>query len=371
MIFWSPDERRQRAAYVALALTPGLGAARFVLLQQACDSPLGALSAPFAFLRAIPGITKAAATAVRAADADVGERMLADAERMGAVTLLPHDPAFPAQLREIPDPPPVLFAQGDVSLLGRPSIAVVGSRDHTPYGATACCLVVRAAVQGGAVVVSGMARGIDAVAHAAALDAGGTTVGVLGNGLGVIYPAANRALYERVLRDGALVSEYPPGERPRVFAFPRRNRLISGLARATVVVEAAVGSGALITVSAALEQGRDVLAVPGPITARTSVGANGLIRDGATPYLAEEDLERFLPSPPARRVAAVTPMLPAELPAAERRVAEELMSGEVDADRLAERLGIATSDTLALVTALELRGLVEPLPGARFRLRVP
>jgi DNA processing protein len=274
-------------------------------------------------------------------------------------------------LSEIPDPPLVLFAQGDVSLLGRPSIAIVGSRDHTPYGVAACRLVVAAAVQGGAVVVSGMARGIDAVAHAAALDAGGTTVGVLGNGLGVIYPAANRALYERVLREGALVSEYPPGERPRVFAFPRRNRLISGLARATVVVEAAQGSGALITVSAALEQGRDVLAVPGPITARTSVGVNGLIRDGATPFLAAEDMERFLPAPPARRPAASTPMLPPELPASERRVAEELMSGEVDADGLAERLGLAASETLALVTALELRGLVEPMPGARFRLRVP
>jgi DNA processing protein len=373
MISWTPDERRERAAYLALALTPGLGTARFALLQQACDSPLGALSAPFAFLRSIPGITKAAATAVRAADPAAGERMLADAERMGAVTLLPHDPGFPAALREIPDPPLALFVLGDPSLLGRPSIAVVGSRDHTPYGVAACRLVVHAAVQGGAVVVSGMARGIDAVAHAAALDAGGATVGVLGNGLGVVYPAANRALYERVGREGALVSEYPPGERPRVFAFPRRNRLISGLARATVVVEAAQGSGALITVGAALEQGRDVLAVPGPITAPTSVGVNGLLRDGAAPFLTAEDLERVLPSPPARSVAsaAASSMLPADLPAGERRVAEALMAGEVDADHLAGQLGLAASDTLALVTALELRGLVQPLPGARFRLRVP
>jgi DNA processing protein len=373
MISWSPDERRERAAYLALALTPGLGAGRFALLQQACDSPLGALSAPFAFLRSIPGITKAAATAVRAADPAAGERMLADAERMGAATLLPHDPGFPAALREIPDPPLALFVLGDASLLGRASIAVVGSRDHTPYGVAACRLVVQAAVQGGAVVTSGMARGIDAVAHAAALDAGGATVGVLGNGLGVIYPAANRALYERVGRDGALVSEYPPGERPRVYAFPRRNRLISGLARATVVVEAAQGSGALITVGAALEQGRDVLAVPGPITVPTSVGVNGLLRDGATPFLAAEDLDRFLPSPPSRHAASKPPasLLPADLPSTERRAAEVLLAEDVDADQLAERLGLAAADTLALVTALELRGLVQPLPGARFRLRVP
>jgi DNA processing protein len=373
MITWSPDERRQRAAYLALALTPGLGAARFALLQQACDSPLGAISAPFAFLRAIPGMTRAAAAAVRAADVDAGERMLAAADRMAAVTLLPHDPGFPAALRDIPEPPLALFAQGDVALLDRPSIAVVGSRDHTPYGDVACRLVVGAAVRGDAVIVSGMARGIDAIAHAAALDAGGTTIGVLGNGLGVVYPAANRALYERVLRDGALVSEYPPGERPRVHAFPRRNRLISGLARVTVVVEAAQGSGALITVGAALEQGRDVLAVPGPITARTSVGVNGLIRDGAAPFLAAEDLERFVPVPSPRRAdtATATSLIPADLPGSERRVAEALMSGDVDADALAERLGLAASETLALVTALELRGLVQALPGARFRLRGP
>jgi DNA processing protein len=371
MIAWTPDERRERAAYLALALTPGLGPARFALLQQACDSPLGAISAPFAFLRAIPGISKAAAGAIRAADVAAGEAMLVHAERLGALTLLPHDAAFPPALREIPDPPLVLFVQGDASLLARPAIAVVGSRDHSQYGVAACRLVVDAAVQGGAVVVSGMARGIDAIAHASALDLGGTTVGVLGNGLGVVYPAANRALYERVARQGALVSEYPPGERPRVHAFPRRNRLISGLARATVVVEAAQGSGALITVGAALEQGRDVFAVPGPITSPTSAGVNGLLRDGAAPFLSADDLERHVPSPPPRKPVAAGAVLPPDLPAGERRIAEALMLGDTDADGLAERAGLASSDTLALVTALELRGLVESVGGARFRLRVP
>ena len=371
MIRWTPDDRRQRAAYLALALTPGLGAARFALLQQACDSPLGAISAPFAFLRAIPGITRAAASAIRGTDVAAGERMLADAERIGALALLPQDPAFPTTLREIPDPPLALFVQGDASLLGRSGIAVVGSRHHTDYGAAACRLVVEAAVAGGGVVVSGMARGIDAIAHATALDLGGSTVGVLGNGLGVVYPAANRALYDRVAHAGALVSEYPPGERPRVYAFPRRNRLISGLVRATVVVEAAHGSGALITAGAALEQGRDVLAVPGPITASTSLGTNALIRDGAAPFLTAEDLSRYLPAPPAKRAAVAAALLPPELPPAERRIAEALMMADADADGLAERFGLPAAETLALVTALELRGLVETLPGARIRLRVP
>ena len=152
-----------------------------------------------------------------------------------------------------------------------------------------------AVAQAGVVIVSGMARGLDAVAHTAALDAGGATIGVLGNGLGVIYPAANRALYERVASDGLLVTEFPPGERPNVGSFPRRNRLISGLSRVTVVVEAAVGSGALITAGAALDQGREVMAVPGNITSPLSAGSNRLIRDGAAPVLEPADLLQHFP----------------------------------------------------------------------------
>src|SRR5206468_160762 len=174
---------------------------------------------------------------------------------------------------EIPEPPSVLYVWGDMSLLTKPSVAFVGSRDHSTYGAEAARILATAVAQR-AVIVSGMARGIDAIAHAAALDAGGTSIGVLGNGFGVIYPAANRALYDRMIAHGCLVSELPPGERPHALTFPRRNRLVSGLAAATVIVEAAAGSGALITADAALDQGRAVLAVPGPITSPTSVGCN-------------------------------------------------------------------------------------------------
>ena len=152
--------------------------------------------------------------------------------------------------------------------LSRQAVAVVGSRSHTDYGVHACRAVVDAAVSVGAVVVSGMARGIDAQAHTRALDDGGDTIGILGNGIGVIYPAANRALYERVAREGLLLTEMPPGERPRIYTFPHRNRLIAGLATVTVVVEAARTSGSLITATAALDASREVLAVPGPITRR-------------------------------------------------------------------------------------------------------
>ncbi len=266
----------------------------------------------------------------------------------------------------------MLFAFGDLSLLERPALAVVGSRDHTAYGEAVARTVAAQAGRAGLVVVSGMARGLDAVAHAAALDAGGTTIGVLGNGLGVIYPAANRRLYERVGERGLLLTEFPPGERPQLGSFPRRNRLISGLARVTMVVEAAPGSGALITAGTGLDQGREVMAVPGPITSAVSTGCNRLLRDGATPYLEPADLfahypeVAFVPEP-----AAVTDdglrVLPDTLSAEERGVAELLGREAVHLERLVERAGRPVGALLAVLCGLELQGVVEQVAGRRFR----
>jgi DNA processing protein len=366
----------ERAAYVALALIPGLSHARLSRLLEACDTPLGAISAPFAFLGTVPGISRAAATAIAAATPDDGRRALDAAGRLGARVLVPADPDFPEALRTIPEPPLVLFALGDLALLGRPLAGIVGSRDPSPYGVSTCRAIAGTAARAGVGVVSGMARGLDAVAHEAALDAGGATVGVLGNGLGVIYPAANRALYARVAAEGLLLTEHPPGERPQTWNFPRRNRLVSGLARATVVVEAAESSGTLITVSAALEQGRDVLAVPGPITSPTSAGTNRLIRDGAAPYLEPDDLLRLypeaaLPAPPATGAAAQPGREPASLPPdigeEARRVAALVEATGTHVDVLASRAGRTVSDVLGSLLALELAGVVVQAPGAIFR----
>ncbi|MEP6744823.1 MAG: DNA-processing protein DprA, partial [Gemmatimonadota bacterium] len=237
--------------------------------------------------------------------------MLEALEKIGAKALLFSDADYPAVLREIPDPPMVVFAWGgdrhrpsaishqrcdavdgdpgkneaEPGLVGSTSdgrwpmadgllAAIVGTRHPTQYGIDVTRGAATACAGSGIVVVSGMARGCDAIAHSAALDAGGITIGVLGNGFGVIYPSANRALYERVRAEGLLLSEFAPGERPHAGSFPRRNRIISGLARATLVVEAGPTSGALITAGTALDQGREVLAVPGPITSATSVGTN-------------------------------------------------------------------------------------------------
>jgi DNA processing protein len=362
---------RERVAYVTLALTPGVGATRLANLLSACHTPLGALSAPFAFLSALPGFSQAAATAVTERRLADGEAVLDAVARIGAVTLVPGDPAFPPQLGEIAEPPPVLFAQGDLQLLRRPVVAIVGSRNHTSYGAAACRLIASAAAAAGVVVASGMARGLDAVAHRAALDAAGGTVGVLGNGLGVVYPAAYRALYVAVAADGLLLTEFPPGERPHAGSFPRRNRLISGLARATIVVEAAAGSGALITAECALEQGREVLAVPGPITSPSSVGTNRLLRDGATPLLEPADLFQHYPEvagPPPGADWAPRPMAgAAPLDAATMALVQSLGADTVHVDALAERLGRPAGELLGRLCALELAGVVEQRPGGLFR----
>jgi DNA processing protein len=319
----------------------------------------------------IPGIAHACATAIKATPLATGRQLVEAVDRIGARILVPDDAEFPDSLRTIPDAPPVLFAQGDLGLVQRPALAVVGSRDHSAYGQTVARGVGMLAARAGLVVVSGMARGLDAVAQSAALDAGGATIGVLGNGLGVIYPAANRLLYERVAGSGLLLSEFPPGERPHAGSFPRRNRLISGLARVTLVVEAAIGSGALITAGTALNQGREVMAVPGPITSAVSTGCNRLLRDGATPYLEPADLALLYPdvgfpaeAPPD---GAGPRPLPDSLSSAERGVAALLGLDPVALDSLVEQVGRPVGQVLAVLCSLEVQGVVEQRPGRKFR----
>jgi DNA processing protein len=351
-------------AYLALALVPGIGRGRMDQLLRAFTSPAAVLEAPYRGLLQVPGITRACATAIRNADRALAERAVAHAAAIGAQVLTPGDPGFPPALREIPDAPTLLFAAGRLELLETPCVAIVGSRSHTRYGGEVCRHFASGLARCGLTVVSGMARGLDAAAHAAALDAGGGTIGVLGNGLGVIYPTANRALYQRVLAHGCLLTEFPPGERPNAGSFPRRNRLISGLARVTLVVEARERSGALITADCALTQGRDVLAVPGPITSPVSVGCNRLIQHGAKPALGLRDvLEEYgiaLPDVPSAA-------LPTDLSADERRVLDVLAWGPEQVDEVASRLAQPAAETLAVLTSLEIRGLVEQEPGKVFR----
>lgn len=353
---------RPSLAYVALALIPGIGRARLGALLARFETAERVLAAHADELRDVPGITTAAATAIRAADRGAAERLLERVRRLGGRALSPDDPGFPRALRGIPDPPALLFAAGRLDLAARPAVAIVGSRTHTRYGADTCRYLAGGCARAGLVVVSGMARGIDALAHGAALDAGGGSIGVLGNGFGVIYPSANRLLYERMARDGLLLTEFPPGERPNAGSFQRRNRLISGLARVTLVIEAREKSGALITVDAALAQGREVLAVPGAITSPCSLGCNRLIQSGAKLVIGLRDLlEEY-----GKELPESVPVDPGDLTPAHRQALQALRDEPRHVDEMVAALDRSPSETLSVLTALELRGLIVALPGKRF-----
>ena len=227
-------------------------------------------------------ITREQAKLLEDKDCAGADRILADCQQLDLDLLTIQDAGYPNRLRNIYDPPCLLYVRGRLPAFDdEASIAVVGTRDCTPYGVSCAEKLGYGLAAGGAVVVSGLARGVDSAALRGALRAGGTVTAVLGNGLDVVYPPENQYLYEDVAAAGALISEYPPGTPPEAKHFPVRNRIMSGLCLGTLVVEAPARSGALITAGTALEQGRDVFAVPGPIDAPASVGCNRLIRDGA------------------------------------------------------------------------------------------
>lgn len=356
----SATPTRTSPAYITLALVPGIGHARLRSLLARFAGAEEVLGARFCELKTVPGMTRAAATAVAHADIATGEKIIARTKELGGTTLTPYDESFSLYLREIPDPPTLLFATGNLKFLKNPSVALVGTRNYTTYGAQVCKDLAAGCARAGLCVVSGMARGIDAIAHGAALDAGGASVGVLGNGLGVVYPAANRALYARMGEEGCLITEFPPGERPHAGSFPRRNRLISGLSRLTCVVEAGTKSGALITVDCALNQGRDVGAVPGPITTKMSAGCNRLIQTGAKPILGIADILEEL----GMETPKQSP--PPNLPAHELVVFDALERGPMHVDDLAQSVRTGTAKLLGSLTSLEIRGLVTQQPGKVF-----
>lgn len=364
----APDPA-ERLAYLTLALIPGLGARRLAALLSQFGSATSILDASLAELLSVAGMSRAAASAILRPPRAEAARLAEHAVARGQQALVPCDPGYPSALRSIPDPPVVLFAVGDVALFERPAVAIVGSREHSRYGAEIAALLARTAAEAGIPVVSGMARGLDAVAQAAALDAGGASVGVLGSGADVVYPVENRALFRRMRDGGLLLTEHPPGERPSRGAFPRRNRLISGLAKVLVVIEAAEASGTLVTVSCALEQGREVLVVPGPINSVTSQGTNRLLRDGATPLLAPADLLAAFGATPAATPAVAFQPPHCTLAPHEAGVLAVLCAEARHIDEVALAAGLPVGLVLGTLLGLELGGLVEQLPGDRYRRR--
>lgn len=351
---------------MALSLVPGIGPVSWRRLAETFGDAAAVFTRGEEELSAAEGIGRERARAILSFTAwrEVDE-ILEQAAEAGLEVCVWGDGDYPAALADIPDPPPVLFRRGTLAALTAPAVAVVGTRNPTAYGLDATAHIVVPLAEAGITIVSGMARGIDGHAHRAALDAGGYTVAVLGCGADVVYPPEHRSLRDEIASRGLILSEFPPGTAPDPAHFPRRNRIISGLAAAVVVVEAGEKSGALITAAAALDQGRDVFAVPGSIFSRSSDGCRHLIGAGARPVgSALEILEGIVDrgGPRAEKKEGALPAL--ETLGPDAGALWSTLSGEpVHADEITARLAWPPARAAAALLSLEIAGLVQKLPG--------
>ena len=369
-------EADQYLGWLALALTPGLGARMAGKLLREFGSPENVFNASLTALEA-QHLPAAVAQAVHSREPlSVAAKELAQVQQAGCRLLTWDEPAYPHLLREIYDPPPLLYVRGNVELLDRHSIAIVGARRPTPYGNQMAERLARDLAERGLVIVSGLARGIDSSAHRGALaSTRGATLGVLGNGIDVLYPKENRKLFQQIEERGAILSEFAMGTFPAPQNFPIRNRIIAGMALGVVVVEGAQYSGSLITARLAMEFSREVYGVPGNVTQPSSFGPNQLIKQGAKLVTSWEDVVEELPTDIRAE------LLPVETTTAEERaslVQQGLSPSErtlydllgVDearhVDELVATSGLTSSEVLAALFELEMKGVVRQLPGKQF-----
>lgn len=292
------------------------------------------------------------------------DRELARVRESGFSLLTWDDAEYPDRLREVSSPPAVLYVWGELTARDRWAAAVVGTRRPTSYGLAVGRDLSAGLASAGICVVSGLARGVDAAAHKAALEANGRTIAVLGSGLDVIYPAEHRLMAHSIAENGAVISEYPLGTRPEPGNFPPRNRIISGLSLAVIIVEAGEGSGALITAHFAAEQGREVFSVPGSILSRASRGTNRLIQNGANLLTSVEDVLEALNLDLVARQELASHELPEDV--SEREILEALTGDPLHVDDLKTRCGLPISEVTAALAMLELKGRVRQVGGMRY-----
>ncbi|HEY7825392.1 MAG TPA: DNA-processing protein DprA [Candidatus Acidoferrales bacterium] len=366
----------QYLGWLALALTPGLGARMAGKLLREFGSPEAVFNASLTALEA-QRLPAAVAQSLHARESmSAAAKELAQAQAAGCRLLTWDEPAYPARLKEIYDPPPLLYVLGNIELLNRHIISIVGSRRPTPYGNQMAERLGRDLAERGLVIASGLARGIDASAHKGALStAQGATIGVVGAGIDVIYPKENKKLFAEIMQRGAIISEFPMGTFPAPQNFPIRNRVIAGMGLGVVVVEGAQYSGSLITARLGMEFGREVFGVPGNATQPSSFGPNQLIKQGAKLVTGWEDVVEELPTPVRAE------LLPVETASSEERahlVEQSLSPSErtlydlLAADKsrpvddLVENSGLTSSEVLAGLFDLELKGVVRQLPGKQF-----
>ncbi len=384
--------------WLTLKMIPGVGTTLFIRLLSRFGTPADVLGASEAALSEVVGPKLAERIRAYRGVVDV-DRQLMQLSQYGASLLTMDEPTYPLRLAEIYDPPLVLFTRGNLVEADHQAVALVGTRKPTAYGARMARNLAYELASRGITVVSGMAEGIDTAAHEGAMEAGGRTIAVLGCGVDIVYPPSNVALMHRIIQQGAVVSSFEMGVKPSKGHFPFRNRIISGLSMGTVVVEAPIGSGALITARNAAEQGREVYAVPGEAGAYNSRGPHALIREGAKlvetaqDILVELDIEAanrqpMRPTPPAPRdvvapaptrlesearrpvVRPVAPPSPAaNVTPLERAVLDVLSSDGSFVDEIAAAARMSVSEALSSLTMLELKGLVRQLSGKRFAPR--
>lgn len=356
--------------WLLLYRVPGIGSRSFLDI-------LTHYSAPGDFLRAGPGawqklgLAQPVLQALARPDEAGADQDMDWAAQPNRHILTLHDARYPPLLRETASPPPLLFVHGKPALLAEPQLAVVGSRNPTPDGREAARVFARALAGAGLGITSGLAAGVDAASHEGALEGGGATVAVMGTGPDRIYPAANRGLAERIAAQGALVTEFPTGVRPAPENFPRRNRIIAGLALGALVVEAARQSGSLITARLASEAGREVFAIPGSIHNPLARGCHALIRQGAKLVEEARDiLEELAPQLRAALQESATPAGVAgapELGGNEARLYATLGFGPVAMDTLMLRSGLTAPEVSSILLALELKGLLRAMPGGLYQ----
>lgn len=365
-----PDAELRDA--IALAMVPGVGPLMSRALLEHFGSPGRVLRASSGELRNVPGVgPKLAASILESRRAYDPEVELAECRGRGVTPIPLASPEYPPPLKDIPDPPPILYRKGTYQPEDQIAVALVGSRKSTPYGVRIAERLAASLARVGIAVVSGLARGIDAAAHRGALKAGGRTIAVMANGLSEIYPPEHDGLAEEIAAAGAVVTEMPMRQGPLSDLFPRRNRIISGLSLGVVIVEAAPKSGSLLTARHAMEQNREVFAVPGPVDSLASRGCHGLIRDGARLVESVEDILEEL-GPLVREIKPTDGATPVRHPAElklgdqERTILGTLDDVPKPVDEVIARTGLTASQVMATLSILEMRRLIKRAPGNQF-----
>jgi len=355
--------------WLCLGQVPGVGNIIYNRLIKKFKTPEKVFHASPEELKKIEGLRSQTIEAVVAfKDNDWAKKELDQIEKQGITFLTLQDERFPRNLKEIYDPPPFLYVKGELWEKGHLSIAMVGSRNASSYGKTITKRLSRALAERGFTIVSGLARGIDTCAHKGALEGGGRTLAVLGSGIDLIYPWENKGLAEEITRHGAIISEFPLGTQPEAINFPPRNRIISGLSLGTVIVEASFRSGSLVTARMALEQGRDVFAVPGNVDSPWSKGTNRLIKEGAKLIMDPEDIiDEVMPQYKAPITSGQEkPPETKGLTPEGQKIFDLLDSNPLHIDHLIQHSGLQPNLVSSLLLELEINGLVKQLLGKMF-----